>query len=439
MKCVYKNFGCKVNLCETECMRHMLEGCGFETAGRTCDADIAVINSCTVTASGDKRTVTYMKQLKKRSPHMIIVLTGCYAQAFPEEAAALSCCDIVIGTKERAKLPLLIKEHIRTGEKISAVSPHREKDGFELITCDCFKSNTRAFLKIQDGCNAFCSYCIIPYARGRRRSMPIDALKSQAEALVRSGHREIVLCGINLAFYGEEWGLSLCDAALACSEAGAERIRLGSLEPERITEELLLGLSGVKGFCPQFHLSLQSGSDSVLRRMNRRYTAEEYARICTLVRKHFPDCAITTDVMVGFPGETEKEFRETLAFAEKIGFAAMHIFRYSPRQGTKAALMEGQVSENIKINRSDALQKIADKMSAVHNAKLKNHVISVLFEREKGDGFHTGHAPDGTLIKIPEKNIKKSLRKSLFYVRIEESDAAGCYGTIVSGSSANQI
>ncbi len=439
MKCCYKNFGCKVNLCETECMRHMLEECGFETVSCTSDADVAIINSCTVTASGDKRTITYMKQLKKRSPNITIVLTGCYAQAFPEEASALSCCDIVIGTKERARLPQLIERHMNTGEKITAVSPHSENSCFELIPCDCFKSNTRAFLKIQDGCNAFCSYCIIPYARGRRRSMPIDALKSQAETLVRNGHSEIVLCGINLAFYGEEWGLNLCDAALACSDAGAKRIRLGSLEPERITEELLLGLSRVKGFCPQFHLSLQSGSDSVLRRMNRKYTTEEYSRICTLVRKYFPECAITTDVMVGFPGETAEEFSETLAFAEKIQFAAMHIFRYSPRKGTKAALMNDQVPENIKINRSNALQKIADKTSASHNAKFINCVIPVLFEREKGDGFHTGHAPDGTVIKIPEKNIKKSLRKSLFYVRIEESDAASCYGTIVSDSSANQI
>lgn len=439
MKCCYKNFGCKVNLCETECMRSVMEASGFETVPRTSDADIAVINSCTVTASGDKRTVTFMKQLKKRRPETIIVLTGCYAQAFPDEACDLDCCDIIIGTKERHRLPELVERHLKTGAKICAVSPHRVGDGFECMVCDQFRSNTRAFLKIQDGCNAFCSYCIIPCARGRRRSMPIDFLRSQAEALVRNGHREIVLCGINLAFYGEEWGLDLCRAAEVCRDAGAERIRLGSLEPERITEELLISLSQIKEFCPQFHLSLQSGSDSVLRRMNRKYTSQEYASICDLVRRYFPDCAITTDVMVGFPGETEEEFRETLSFAEKIQFAAMHVFRYSRRKGTAAALMDNQVGDSTKISRSERLQRLADDMSAKHNKKLESRVIPVLFEREKGDGFHTGHAPDGTVIKIPEKNIKKSLRKSLFYVRIEESDAAGCYGTIVSGSSANQL
>ncbi len=442
MKFYCRNFGCKVNLCETESVSALLEGCGFTAVENVSQADIAIINSCTVTASGDKRTLSAVKQMKKQNPKLITVLMGCYPQAFPKESAQLSFCDIITGTKNRAALPVLIKQFAKTGTAIRAVEEYSGRDSFECMDCGSFSKNTRGFLKIQDGCNAFCTYCIIPYARGRRRSMPIDTVKSQAKTLVDAGHCEIVLCGINLAFYGEEWGLSLYDAVKACSDAGARRVRLGSLEPERITEKLLQGLASIPEFCPQFHLSLQSGSDSVLRRMNRKYTSEEYGEICALVRKYFPYCAITTDIMVGFPGETEEEFLETLSFAEKTAFASVHVFRYSQRKGTKAADMDCQIQENIKINRSERLQALADKMSLKHHENMKNHVFSVLFEAEKGDGYHTGHAPDGTVIKIPEKNIKKSLRKSLFCVRIEESDAEYCYGSIVDSadnSLANPI
>ncbi len=439
MKCCFYTFGCKVNTCETEGMKSLMCKHGYEASDTPSEADIAVINSCTVTASGDKRVSNAMKQLKKHNPDIVIVLTGCYPQAFPDEAASIKDADIITGTKDRSRIPFLIEEFFRLRQRICTVAEYGKLDGFECLDWDRSSENTRAFLKIQDGCNAFCSYCIIPYARGRCRSMPVEKLREQVKGLVLSGHREIVLCGINLAFYGKEFGLSLLDAVKACKEEGAERIRLGSLEPERMTEELLAGLSSIPEFCPQFHLSLQSGSDTVLRRMNRRYTAKEYEDICALVRKYFPMCAITTDIMTGFPGETEYEFEETLSLAEKIGFAKMHVFRYSVRPGTPAAKMEGQVPENVKTARAQKLQTLSEQLQEKHHKHLENHAVPVLFEREKGDGYHTGHAPDGTVIKIPEKNIKKSLRKSIFYVRIEESDAACCYGVIDNGSSANPL
>ncbi len=439
MRCWYYTFGCKVNTCETAGMQRLLESAGFETAADSADADIAVINSCTVTASGDKRVLNAVKQLRRRKPGIVIVLTGCYPQAFPEDAARITGADIITGTKDRLKLPCLINRFLESRQHICNVAEYSGEDKFECLDWESSERNTRAFLKIQDGCNSFCSYCIIPYARGRCRSMPVEKLREQAEKLVLSGHREIVLCGINLAFYGRETGHTLLDAVKICADAGAERIRLGSLEPERITEELVSGLSRIPQFCPQFHLSLQSGSDTVLRRMNRRYTSAEYEGICSLVRKFFPDCAITTDIMTGFPQETDEEFSETLSFAEKISFAKIHVFRYSPRIGTIAAKMDGQVPENTKSERAGTLQTLSEKLQRKHNKSLENHVIPVLFERERGDGFHIGHAPDGTVIKIPEKNIKKSLRKSIFYVRIEESDAVCCYGVIDGGSSANSI
>lgn len=439
MRCCYFTFGCKVNICETAGMQRLLERSGFETAADSSLADIAVINSCTVTASGDKRVSNALRQLRRRSPDIVIVLTGCYPQAFPEEAAMMSEADIIIGTKNRSRLPELIKTHLQSRKRIRAVSDYVKDDQFECLDWESSDRNTRAFLKIQDGCNSFCSYCIIPYARGRCRSMPADQLEDCARRLVRSGHREIVLCGINLAFYGKETGHTLLDAVRICAAAGAERVRLGSLEPERITEELLEGLAEIPEFCPQFHLSLQSGSDAVLRRMNRRYTSAEYEEICRLVRRFFPHCAITTDIMTGFPQETDSEAEETLSFAERIGFARIHVFRYSQRPGTKAAEMESQVPENKKSERADKLQRLSEKLQAAHHESLKSRVVPVLFERERGDGYHTGHAPDGTVIKIPEKNIKKSLRKSIFYVRIEENDAACCYGSLADISTANPL
>ncbi|MBQ8686995.1 MAG: tRNA (N(6)-L-threonylcarbamoyladenosine(37)-C(2))-methylthiotransferase MtaB [Ruminococcus sp.] len=442
MRCYFYTFGCKVNTCETAGMQQLLRDKGFLITDDPEDADIAIINSCTVTASGDHRMLTLLRQLRKKHPSLIIVLTGCYVQAFPEEAGQIDEYDILIGNKDKARLPELIRRFLEKPSyihEICAVSPYEKDAPFEPLPCDAFARNTRAFLKIQDGCNCFCTYCIIPYARGRCRSMPLDDLKKQVRQLTASGHREIVLCGINLAFYGNEWGGTLLDAVKAAAEEGAERVRLGSLEPERMTDALLEGLSEIPGFCPQFHLSLQSGCTGTLRAMNRRYTAEEYADLCRRVRQYFPECAITTDIMVGFPGETEEDFQESLAFAEKIRFAKMHVFRYSPRPGTPAAKMEEQIPERIKTERMQRMQMLAARMQTEHLKSLIGRKVPVLFEREKGDGFHIGHAPDGSVIKIPQKNRKKSLRKSVFYVRIEENDAVCCFGQLTEEACKSNI
>ena len=272
------------------------------------------------------------------------------------------------------------------------------QDDFEALPCDTMPDNTRAFLKIQDGCNCFCSYCIIPYARGRCRSLPPEELRKAAAGFAENGYREIVLCGINLGFYGMEWDGSLAEA--------------------------------VPQFCPQFHLSLQSGCDRTLRAMNRKYDSAEYAVICQRIRRYFPDCAITTDFMVGFPGETDEDFRDSLAFAQRMAFAAMHVFRYSPRAGTRAAAFPEQCSGAEKTARMEQAQKAAK--TAKENF-LKSQIgteFPVLFERERGDGYHVGHTPNGTVVRISAKNPKKSLRNRIFCVRIEESEAECCYGTL---------
>lgn len=440
VQCYFYTFGCKVNTCETAGMQQLLRSCGYGITDTPEKADMAVINSCTVTASGDHRMLTFLRQLRKKNPALIIVLTGCYVQAFPEEASRIEEADIIIGNKEKERLPELIQHFLEKPSYVHgvfSVSPYEQSDSFVQLPCDTFAHNTRAFLKIQDGCNCFCSYCIIPYARGRCRSMPMENLKEAAAQLTKNGYREIVLCGINLAFYGKEWGGSLLDAVQCAADAGAERVRLGSLEPERMTDELLHGLSEIPAFCPQFHLSLQSGCSRTLRAMNRRYTAEEYAAFCEKIRRYFPDCAITTDIMVGFPGETEEDFQTSLAFAESIGFAKMHVFRYSPRPGTPAARMKEQIPENVKTERMHKMQTCAARMQRAYLKSCIGRTVPVLFEREREDGFHTGHAPDGTVIKIPQKNRKKSLRKSIFYVRIEESDDACCYGQLTEDCHAN--
>jgi threonylcarbamoyladenosine tRNA methylthiotransferase MtaB len=438
MRCYFYTFGCKVNTCETAGMQALLAQNGFPTESDPERAEIAVINSCTVTASGDHRVRSLLRQLRKKNPDLILVLTGCYAQAFPEEAAAIEEADLIVGTKNRDKLPQLLHQYLSSGrQRLCAIAPYSATDTFTTLHCDQFSHNTRAFLKIQDGCNCFCSYCIIPYARGRCRSMPPETLRVEVQHLAAQGHREIVLCGINLAFYGMEWDGSLLDAIRICTAApDIQRIRLGSLEPERITESLLQALSTIPQFCPQFHLSLQSGCDRTLHAMNRRYTAAEYAALCRLVRRYFPQCAITTDIMVGFPGETDADFRQSLTFAQQMQFARMHVFRYSPRAGTPAARRTDPVPEHVKTERMHQMQAAAAHMQKTYLRHCIGRTVPVLFERERGDGFHVGHTPDGTVVKVPEKNTKKSLRKSIFCVKIEESDAACCYGTLTESGSA---
>lgn len=432
-KVFFITFGCKVNQYETERLRDCFEKKGFACAASESEADVFVINSCTVTGSGDSKSLYAVRKLRRSSPDSVIVLTGCLPQAAPQTAEKCLEADIVTGTKNRKKLPELVMQAITEKKRIADIAEYGKNDGFEDMRYQPSFSGsgrTRAFVKIQDGCNQFCSYCIIPYARGRCRSKPMDSLKAEAEALAAAGYKEIVLVGINLAFYGQEYGLRLVDAVEECCAAdGIERVRLGSLEPEMISEDDLVRLSRLPKFCPQFHLSLQSGSRSTLQRMHRKYTPEEYLNLVKKIRGIFPEAAFTTDIMVGFPQETEEEFAESMAFAEKVGFAKLHVFQYSPRKGTIAAGMP-QLPKNVKAERADRMKALGEKLQEKYLRSLVGRTVPVLFERENKRDFHHGYAPDYTLIKIFRKKFEKSLRNMIFYVTIEESGHGCCFGRI---------
>lgn len=425
-------FGCKVNHYETECMKSLFREASYEITEEISEADAVVINSCTVTSSGDSRALAALRKTRAALPDAVIALTGCYPQANREEAAKLSEADIIAGTKSRAHIVELVGDCLENRTRIVELSDYSAEDIFEPLKCTRFDSNTRAFVKIQDGCNQFCSYCMIPFARGRCRSKPVDVLREEIRAIAENGVKEIVLSGINLAFYGREWGLDLADAAELCAETeGIERIRLGSLEPEMMSEELLRRLKVLPQFCPQFHLSLQSGCERTLKAMNRKYTAEEYLALTERIRSIFPDCSFTTDVMVGFPQETEADHAESVEFIRRIGFAKVHVFRYSRRKGTRADKMDGQVPESVKTLRWQEMTAAADETREKYLSSLVGKTVPVLFERENSTEFHRGYAPDYTLIKISRKNPEKSLRNRIISVIIEEYGHDCCIGSAV--------
>lgn len=433
MNIYFITFGCKVNLYESENMKQNFVKHGYTISKTENDADIFVINSCTVTGTGDKKLKKEIRRLKRTYPDSIVVLTGCFPQAFTEEAEQIKDVDIVTGTKNRSILPELVSEFIESRRKVYCVSQYTRNEIFEVMFNTGYENNTRAFVKIQDGCNMFCTYCIIPYSRGNFRSKPIEDIILEVEQLAKAGYKEIVLVGINLSFYGIDCGKRLVDAVEAvCGINGIERVRLGSIEPEMITESDIVRLSRLKKLCPQFHLSLQSGCDKTLKAMNRRYLTGDYEKIVGLLRCNFEDCSITTDIMVGFPGETEEDFEQSLKFVEKIGFAKSHIFPYSPRKGTPAAEFDDQIPEDIKNIRSSKMIELTDRSAREFLESQLGKEFPVLFEREKSDGIHHGFTPNYTHIKILTKNSDKSLRNLLFYVKIVELGKDCCFGEILS-------
>ena len=437
-KVFFITFGCKVNQYETDSMRSEFVSQGFVETDSADDADIIIINSCTVTGSGDSKSLYSVRKMRKIAPNAIIALTGCLPQAAPEIAEKIPEADIVAGTKDRRKLPELVRSVIAERRHIVAIDQYGAHDEFELTRFEGAQDKTRAFVKIQDGCNQFCSYCIIPYARGRLRSKPIDALKDEVSRLAQSGRREIVLVGINLAFYGVEFGLRLADAVeVCCKTEGIERVRLGSLEPEMLSDEDLRRLAALPELCPQFHLSLQSGSENTLKAMNRKYTAADYFTLTQKIRAAFPNASFTTDIMVGFPTETEEDFAESMRFAEKIGFAKIHVFQYSPRTGTPAAKMP-QIAASVKAERADRMKALADRLHSAHLQSLVGKTVAVLFERENSTDFHRGYAPDYTLIKISRKNPQKSLRNQIIRVIIEENRSDYCFGRLESEAAQQE-
>lgn len=409
-KAALHNLGCKVNAYETEAMQHLLEEAGYEIVPFTQKADVYVINTCSVTNMADRKSRQMLHKAKKNNPDSIVVAAGCYVQTSEKEVLNDLSVDIVIGNDRKHDLVRLLEEYSLDSVSDTVDDINDGKHDFEELFIDQTKEHTRAFIKVQDGCNQFCSYCIIPYARGRVRSRRFENVIAEVERLAANGFKEVVLTGIHLSSYGVDFEeatglLELIQAVNAVK--GIERIRLGSLEPKIVTDHFASELSKLDKICPHFHLSLQSGCDATLKRMNRKYTTKEYERGCELLRKYFVHPAITTDVIVGFPGETEEEFEQTKAYLEHIHFYEMHIFKYSKRKGTRAAVMPDQIDEQIKAARSEKLIALGHDMSKEFRKFYIGKNEEVLFEEKAVIGdkeYFVGYTKE--YVKVAKKTAE---------------------------------
>lgn len=409
-KAALHNLGCKVNAYETEAMQHLLEEAGYEIVPFTQKADVYVINTCSVTNMADRKSRQMLHKAKKNNPDSIVVAAGCYVQTSEKEVLNDLSVDIVIGNDRKHDLVRLLEEYSLDSVNDTVDDINDGKHDFEELFIDQTKEHTRAFIKVQDGCNQFCSYCIIPYARGRVRSRRFENVIAEVERIAANGFKEVVLTGIHLSSYGVDFEeatglLELIQAVNAVK--GIERIRLGSLEPKIVTEHFASELSKLDKICPHFHLSLQSGCDATLKRMNRKYTTKEYERGCELLRKYFVHPAITTDVIVGFPGETEEEFEQTKAYLEHIHFYEMHIFKYSKRKGTRAAVMPDQIDEQIKAVRSEKLIALGHDMSKEFRKFYIGKNEEVLFEEKAVIGdkeYFVGYTKE--YVKVAKKTAE---------------------------------
>lgn len=413
-KVALHNLGCKVNAYETEAMQQMLEAAGYEIVPFEPGADIYVINTCSVTNIADRKSRQMLHKAKKMNPDAIVVAAGCYVQADTKKAEADASIDIIIGNNKKQEL-IPILESYRTGHQktTECVDINHTKE-YENLEIDRTEEHTRAYLKVQDGCNQFCTYCIIPYARGRIRSKKTEDVVNEVKRLAASGCQEVVLTGIHLSSYGKERPEDQENLLTLIQEVhqvdGIERIRLGSLEPGIITEEFAAAISSLPKVCPHFHLSLQSGCTTTLKRMNRRYTAEEYREKCEILRKYYPAPALTTDVITGFPGETEEEFEESRSFVDSIHFYETHIFPYSKREGTKAAGMPDQLTEQVKKERSRILIALGKEHQREYMEQFLGQEKEVLFEEQQtveGQEYWTGHTMEYLKIAvISEENLE---------------------------------
>ena len=396
-KAALHNLGCKVNAYETEAMQQQLEQAGYEIVPFGEWADVYVINTCSVTNIADRKSRQMIHRARKCNPQGIVVAAGCYVQTKEEEARADDSIDLLLGNNQKGELvPLLEQIFAKRGEHIAQIDDINDGvPAFEELFVSHQAEHTRAFLKVQDGCNQFCSYCIIPYARGRVRSRGIENVLEEVNRLAENGYQEVVLTGIHLSSYGVDCNDTLLHLIQEIHKVEKiKRIRLGSLEPRLVTEEFVRAIRQLEKICPHFHLSLQSGCDATLQRMNRKYTAGEYKEGCDLLRRYFVHPAITTDVIVGFPGETEEEFAATVEFLKQIHFYEMHIFKYSKRAGTRAAVMENQIPEEVKTKRSNVLLSLADEMSGEFREYYVGKQQEVLFEEVQtieGKDYYVGY------------------------------------------------
>lgn len=407
MKAAFYTLGCKVNQYETEYMAELLRNAGFEIVKENDEADYYIVNSCTVTATADQKTRKSIRKFKRNHPNSTVILTGCMPQAFPEEANELIEADIVFSNKNDGDILSLINEYNLNKNRLVKIEQHQTGDKFWDCSIDRFHERIRAFVKIEDGCDRFCSYCIIPKSRGRVRSKPLDTLKNEIEALANGGIREIVLVGINLSAYGKGEDFNIVDAVKICNEnEKIKRIRLGSLEPDHLTDEVIEGLASCEKLCPQFHISLQSGCNKTLKSMNRHYTAEEYKALCTKLRASFDDASLTTDVMVGFNDETEADFSESLDFVKDIAFEKVHVFPYSERVGTAASKRGDNVSKQEKERRAAVMIEETEKIRRNYLKSLVNTSKKVLFENEIKPGIYQGYTKSYLPVRMKyDRNI----------------------------------
>ncbi len=419
--------GCKVNQYESQLMYEYMCEAAFLPSDEK-KADITIINTCTVTHTSDSKNRKVINRTRRENPDGIIILTGCMPQAFPDDTDLFRDCDIVLGNVSRKQLVPSIKKYLENKEQIINIAEHKNGENFEEMRVNKFLERTRAFVKIEDGCNRFCSYCIIPYARGRVRSKSLTDLREEVEVLASKGYREIVLVGINLSAYGQDIGCTLSDAVeCVCAVDGVERVRLSSLEPELMTEDVLSRLSKLSKFCPHFHLSLQSGCTETLKRMHRHYSADEYAEIVANIRRIFDNPSITTDIMVGFAGETEEEFKASLEFSDFISFSKVHVFSYSRRKGTLADKMPDQVDPSVKNSRSKLMIEHTDNKRKEFLHSQVGRVEEVLFEIKNRSGFYEGYTKNYTPVYVKSES---DLIGKIIPVTIIEAKDDYCIATV---------
>jgi len=427
----FYTLGCKVNQYDTEAMAELFEKSGYEVVSNTEKADVYIINTCTVTNLGDRKSRQFIRRSKKNNPDSIIAVVGCYAQTAPEEVLAIEGVNLVIGTDERNKIVQLV-EKIDKENKLNYVNDIMSVNKFEELSIEEIKGKTRAFLKIQEGCNQFCAYCIIPYARGPIRSRRPENIIEEVKRLSQNGFKEIVLTGIHIASYGKDLkDIDLIDIIKEVHNIeGIERIRLSSVEPTLLTEEFIEEITKLPKFCPHFHISLQSGCDETLKRMNRKYTTDQYRKIVKKLRASIPDIAITTDIIVGFPGESEEEFCQTFNFVQEMELSQIHVFKYSPRKGTPAAKFKNQIPSKIKNYRSEKMIKLGEKMMRRYREKFINEDIDVLFEDilDKDKRIITGFTSN--YIKVAAKG-SKNLIGEILPVKIREIKNDIVFGEII--------
>ena len=405
-KVAFCTLGCKVNQYETNGMLQKFKTAGYEIVDFNEYSDIYIINTCTVTNMADKKSRQMLRRVKEINKNSLLIAVGCYAQVAKDVLEKIDEIDLILGNNEKADIVNFVEDYFKTNQKkyeTSSVMEQKEYVDFGSIT---YTEKTRAVIKVQDGCDRFCSYCIIPYARGRVRSRNPESVLEEIKEIACNGIKEVVITGIHVASYGKDLknGYKLIDLLEDINKIeGIKRIRLGSLEPTIITEEFVDRLKKLEKICDHFHLSLQSGCNETLSRMNRKYTTEEFKNVCKILRKAYPNVSLTTDIIVGFPGETEEEFNKTYEFLKKINFYKMHIFKYSPRKGTKAADMKGQIDGNVKEQRSEKLINLSNENEKKYNESYIGKELEVLFEEEDGD-FYKGHTKNYIMVKVKKNN-----------------------------------